>query len=261
MIIAGVIRSGTTMLWKLCNQHPEIRLTHEFNQLSFIGQPYAEYVRAFKAHLRIARKRVMGHDSSSFLSRGRSFVVSHIFIKRYFATLRAHAGNDDVDAAVIEASLRSLFPKATIVGDKYPAYILRLEMLTGVEQLRRIVIYRDCRDVVSSILHRIRTDWTKDRVAKTLNTPEKVAIHWVKCIEEMERYADRLYVIRYEDLVVNPDDCLGQLADWLGVDAAGFPRGIVRRNSVGKHGKGLTPEELATVMEIAGPTMARLGYV
>ena len=80
-------------------------------------------------------------------------------------------------------------------------------------------------------------------------------------IEIMERHADKLHIVRYEDLVQQPQSVLKTLASWLGVDAGGFPTYLIRDISVGKHHDGLSDDELTTVMNIAGPTLARFGYV
>jgi hypothetical protein len=83
---------------------------------------------------------------------------------------------------------------------------------------------------------------------------------WVQSIEAMERHRDHLYCIRYEDLVRQPQLELNTLAGWLGVRPDGFPAHLVHDASVGKHRAGLTPVELEQVMEVAGPTLARMGY-
>jgi len=45
------------------------------------------------------------------------------------------------------------------------------------------------------------------------------------------------------------------------VDPAGFPTKMVQNTSIGKYKRELTDDEMATVMEIAGPTMERLRYI
>ena len=123
------------------------------------------------------------------------------------------------------------------------------------------MIYRDCRDVTSSTLQRARTEWRKILLfVRKLNTAEKVAHRWVLAIELMERNRDDLLVVSYEDLVSESEKSLGRISDWLGVDAAGFEIQRISSRSVGNYRHGLTAEELDTVMEIAGPTMSRLGY-
>jgi hypothetical protein len=46
-----------------------------------------------------------------------------------------------------------------IVGDKLPSYAFLLDQLVPLPQLLRLVIYRDCRDVTSSFLRKVRS-WT-----------------------------------------------------------------------------------------------------
>jgi hypothetical protein len=76
----------------------------------------------------------------------------------------------------------------------------------------------------------------------------------------MERHADLLFIIRYEELVRDPQSSLAGLAEWLHVDSAGFDVDSVKASSIGKYRKGLTPEELDDVMRVAGPTLERLNY-
>ena len=57
---------------------------------------------------------------------------------------------------VLESYEQSL-PNIPIVGDKYPGYIDRLDRLAAIPELKRIVIYRDCRAVVRSALEMSRT--------------------------------------------------------------------------------------------------------
>jgi hypothetical protein len=76
----------------------------------------------------------------------------------------------------------------------------------------------------------------------------------------MERHRAWVYAVRYEDLVREPKRELAALAGRLGIDPDGFPANWLREDRVGKHMRGLTAEELASVMHIAGPTLERLGY-
>jgi hypothetical protein len=62
-------------------------------------------------------------------------------------------------------------------------------------------------------------------------------------------------------LINQPDVELKTLGSWLGVDPTGFPKEIIRDTSIGKYNIGLSDKELATVMEVAGPTMSQFGYI
>ena len=75
-----------------------------------------------------------------------------------------------------------------------------------------------------------------------------------------DRHRDTLCVMRYEDLIKDKDRELKVLGEWLGVDPAGFDAEMIRDTSIGKYENGLSDEDLRMVMDIAGPTMAKMGY-
>jgi hypothetical protein len=161
----------------------------------------------------------------------------------------------------IETVLQSIFPQTRVVGDKYPEYVFWLDEFAQIDSLYSLIIYRDCRDVTNSTLKKAKTTWRDKSWVKKINTAEKIAKRWVRAIEMMERHKDKLHIIRYEDLMREPKRELKALGRWLGVDPAGFPEKMVRNTSIGKYKSGLSDEELATVINIAGPTMERLGYL
>jgi len=129
------------------------------------------------------------------------------------------------------------------------------------EDLSKLIIYRDCRDVVSSTLHMVRTSWRKQAWIEMTDTTEKIARRWVKTIELMTRYKNNIYSIRYEDLVREPKGELEKLGCWLNVDPAGFSPGMIQNNKIENYKKSLSQEEIDVVMDIAGPTMQHLGYI
>ena len=76
----------------------------------------------------------------------------------------------------------------------------------------------------------------------------------------MDKYKDKLHIIRYEELVTSPQKVLLNLGDLLQIDPDNFNHRIVHARSVGKYRQGLTDRELSEVIEVAGPTMIHLGY-
>jgi hypothetical protein len=148
------------------------------------------------------------------------------------------------------------------VGDKYPRYIKQLDELVTYPDVKIVVIYRDCRDVMASVKKKTQTDW-KDKpfLRKLYDTTENIVLSWVDAIETMERNAEHIHIIRYEDLVTSPANVVKKLADYLEVDFEGFDFSFIRTSSVGKHEKSLSDEDMAIVMELAGSTMQRLNYL
>jgi hypothetical protein len=258
LIIGGHMRSGTTLLRNLCNGHPDITVTMEFGCFNGLGKPYAVYARQLL-------RRCWRRKNQSFLVQGkeethwRHVLRSYAFVARYFLAVR-RSRHEEIDAPAVEAALQRAFSTSRVVGDKVAQYVFSLDELAQQDNLVRVIIYRDCRDVTHSVLNRVRSQWRDRQFTEDWNTAEKIATHWIRAIEEMERHAETLHIMRYEDLIREPALTLGTLGRVLGVDPAGFPTEMIHAASVGKHASGLAAEDLATVMDIAGPTMARLGY-
>jgi hypothetical protein len=257
LLIGGHQRSGTTLLGHVCNSHPEIAVTHEFGNFLALGRTYKAYSRQiFRRWLNVQNK--WAFDSSFGNGRRKNF-RNLLFVTRYLFKVYQYR-NGLIDILAIESALRSVFPGANIVGDKWPDFVFLLDRLVKLDELFLVIIYRDCRDVVSSTLEQARTRWPS-HFAKNVDTAEKVAKRWLQAIEAMERHKGNIHIMRYEDLIRRPDQELEVLGRWLGVDPGGFAKSMVRDSSIGKYKTRLSREELATVMEIAGPTMARLGYL
>ncbi|MGE0682992.1 MAG: sulfotransferase, partial [Candidatus Binatia bacterium] len=172
---------------------------------------------------------------------------------------RVHNGT--IDVRPITTALQGLFPSARIVGDKWPDYVFMLDAFVSLPEAMCVMIYRDCRDVASSHLKLARTSWRHEPWIKNADTAEKIANRWVRSMELIECYQDRIHAIRYEDLVRNRQQTFEALGSWLKVDPKGFRQSIVRETNIGKFKAGLSAEEVDLILKIAGPTMRKLGYL
>lgn len=245
-IIGGLSRSGTSLLWKTCHRHPAIALTYEFANFRNLGRNYWKYRRDLVRRWKDPQIGMREWREPSFR-------------QAYLNRLRRHWYRS-IDARVVRSVLQPAFPAARVVGDKYPRYVFNLRELTKHEALKRIIIYRDCRDVTSSFLQRVRTNWKGLDFIKKVSTADRIAMRWVEAIEMMEKYRQHVHVIRYEDLVRNPAPVLRGLGEYLGVGSTAFPTRHIHADSVGNYHRGLSASELESVMKVAGPTMRRLGY-
>lgn len=256
LVIAGHARSGTTLLAQLCNQHPEIRVTMEFQNFRALNVGYVGHVRGLRMNWYY--RGYLGRTSR--LVPLREKLPSAWFLGGYLLRLLPHAGGP-IGVREVENVLHALLPGAPVVGDKFPRYIFQLDDLAREPGLQVLVIYRDARDVVSSTLKQVRTVWRDRPIWKDLHTAGQVARDWVLAIQAMERHRKQIYCIRYEDLVHNPIKELTGLGKWLGVDPNGFATLGVRANSIGKYRSGLSAEEQEEVLENAGPTLKAMGYL
>jgi len=259
LIICGHPRSGTTLLQTLCDYHPQMAVTNEFGTFSFLNQTYWDYARnTFDRWKRVQGKWAFdisyAYNKWFLRSNNLKFTLLHLWrMRRYYhATITLDA---------IQTIYRETFPSARIWGDKWPHYLFQMERFIQEPDLKRLVIYRDCRDVTSSFLKQARTNWAETKWVKNVDTAEKIATRWVRSMSLIEQYVNDLFVLRYEDLVQNPCEQLKHLSNWIGVEDDGFNREMISDTSIGKHEKGLTAKELDTVLKIAGPTMERYGYL
>jgi hypothetical protein len=254
LIIGGHMRSGTTLLWELCNSHPDILVTLEFGCYIGTGKSYLKHSREM-----LRRCWVKRNDDFLFgtgLHSGR-LLDNCRFVMQYLLEVgKLHAGQ--IQGPDIQRAMRNSVPEARIVGDKFPYYVFILNRLVEIDDLARVIIYRDARDVASSSLLMVSSynqPWVR-----FFNTAEKVAKQWVRAIECMEQHADKVHSIRYESLVSQPEVEVNKLSVYLGVDASGFSLDLIHNKSIGKYKHGLHQEELVTIKEICGPTMSQLGY-
>ena len=259
VIITGHERSGTTLLRNLCNAHPDMTLTMEFGNFLELGKSLREYTAFIRKQQKINRHR-------SFLVQGAREQIwfekfkSRRFVLRYLKKL-SDLNRDVVDAEAVDVTLKRIFSQTSVAGDKLPYYIWRLDELVGQPNLIKIVIYRDCRDVVSSTLQMVRTRWSKREFTKDIDSAEKVAKRWVRAIEQMEKYQEELYIVRYEDMISNPAKSIDRLSKFLKIKAEGFPKEMIENRGAKKYLEYLTREELKTIDEIAHEYLAKYEYL
>ncbi len=260
LVICGFQRSGTTLMRNLSTMHPDIEVTNELVNFLWMEHSRGLYMRKFIRHCyKRANKRYPIRKIVSQIPL-KVQIENYIFVIKYLFNLH-RVVKKNINFSDVEQVLKAMFPHTRIHGDKFPYYIFKLDELVKLNNVSCAVIYRDCRDVVSSFLLMVRSKWRKEKWIKDQSTASQIALKWVSAIDSMERNQDKIHIIRYEDLVTNPEQELGTYAKWLGVDPDGFNGQIVRSSSIGKHKTGLTDKELADVLDIAGPTLKRLNYL
>lgn len=258
-IIGGHQRSGTSIMYVLCNEHPDISMTLEFANYEMVGETHRAYIRWLyewwweKRHIWFRRE--YKEESYRFL---RHLGFTTAYAMRMYRPLQHR-----VTVAQVDNALHRMFPESPIVGDKYPDYIFHIDRLINHEPLKFMVMYRDSRDVVSSTLRKARTDWKNIHpFVGLIDTAEKVAHRWNWAIELQEKHMHnpKMLLIRYEDLILESHKTMTTVGEWLGVDPAGFPIESLKDTSIGKYRNGLTDEEVEIVEEITRPKMQHLGY-
>jgi hypothetical protein len=249
IFIGGQRRSGTSLMRVLLNRHPNIACGPESK---FVQDP-----RFREWHERLAAEWCepvrQGEGGAEAIDRAMAALVN-----RLFTTYRERQGKGRW-------------------AEKTPTNIQRIDYLFRLFPDAQFVhVIRDPRDSFCSIRERMGRD--KPEWAKF--TPKRTARDWVNTIEAGERRRSetaRYIEVRYEDLVVDPENALRRVLEFLGEswdECVLDPRSdnqeartdrqvraeAIVPSSVGRWRSELNGAEVARIERVAGQLMRRLGY-
>jgi Sulfotransferase family len=214
LFVVGCPRSGTTLLHRLLDAHPEIALVHETLWITKLweervgisadGWVTPELVPSLVSHRRFERMGISADEVRQLV-----------------------AGNGRVSYASLVTALFDRFAAARgkpLAGDKTPGYVRAIPVLHELwPEARFVHLIRDGRDVCLSAL-----DWKKvDKVfreygAWTDAPVTTAALWWERCVR-LGREAGRelpptlYHEVRYEALVADPASACRELSAFLGV--------------------------------------------
>ena len=257
IVMGGAPRSGTTVLRKLFDQHPEICSGAETKL--FVPAAYNLEWLAQSYGIPLAELTAMRDGSSSQAA----------FIDAFATRVRKDAGK-------------------VRWAEKTPQNIRNLEWITArFPQASIIHIIRDGRDVVCSMRSHPDWRWVDGEWQKVLvpRSVESYARRWLADITAGLAWRDdpRYVEVRYEDLVTDPPVVLRSICDGIGAghdaewlaqvgqrepaaapDAGQTKRpdyeGAVSAVSVGRWRTDLNADEQAEVERLCGPQLRELGY-
>ncbi|MEX1295547.1 MAG: sulfotransferase [Candidatus Limnocylindrales bacterium] len=257
IIMGGAPRSGTTVLRKLFDRHPEICSGAETKL--FVPAAYNLEWLARAYGLPLAQLVAMRDGSPSQAA----------FIDAFAARVREDAG------------------KARW-AEKTPQNIRHLRWINErFPQASIVHIIRDGRDVVCSMRQHPDWRWVDGSWRKVLvpRSVESYARRWLADVQAGIAWRDdpRYVEVRYEDLVADPQAVLRSICDGIGAghdatwlstvdraDAASQPEGehtkrpdyegALSTASVGRWRADLGADEQAEVERLCGPQLRELGY-
>jgi hypothetical protein len=235
VFIVGSGRSGTTLLVNILNKHPEICISVQTHYLGHVARPGFRHKMKDFGDLRdddnVRRladfiKNSRPYGGGAFWHWVRDNVETEALVRRIL--------NTDRSERAIFAALMQLPAKGKpILGEKTPDHIHYVStLLEWFPEARIVHSFRDPRAVFVSELHYRWNQRGLKRFPYKQLRPVKplyslfillhMSIEWFLAaryhFRYKERYPDNYYLLKFEDLVLDPECQLKQLCDFLGVE-------------------------------------------
>jgi len=210
LFIVSSGRSGTTLLVSILNATKQIFIPYESD---FIARAFPQYVSKNKFDDSDYSKLV---DIFYRSSQPEGWDMDKSFIYDFLCEHRPQ-NFADVHSAICRAYHNKHETEDLLWGIKAPVLIASVDRIQQVYPASKVVhVVRDGRDVFLSY----RKVHEKSAVKFGPKTLLENALYWVDGLRRIEGFKDddRVYELRYEDLLLKPDDELKKLCNFLGVD-------------------------------------------
>jgi hypothetical protein len=253
VFIGGAGRSGTTLFRSMLNAHPRIHCGPEAKLVSTLCRQRNVWMQG------------MGPDLAEA---GVTQELMDRSVRAFLTTL-----------------LKGLAPDGQRVAEKTPHNLLYTAYLGQLfPNARFIHVIRDGRSVAASL---VRQAWIDPATGKPLaycETIPNAAAYWREIVSSVRQQAPavpgRYLELRYERLVTEPEQVMREVLAFLGErwdptvlahhrsdmklssleSSTEAVRAAVNTGALEKWRQNLTEQELAQVLEVAGPLLRELGY-
>jgi hypothetical protein len=275
VFIVGCPRSGTTLVQRLLNAHPQLAITPESHWIPRLAaKPWALTPEGLVTPKLV--NRLLAHRKFSRLQIGQEQVLA--IVEKY----------PGVSYSFLVSRIFDLYGKMQgkpLVGDKTPANVRNIDLLHRLWPSARFIhVIRDGRDVGLSML-----EWPKvhpkpgDFVTWSKDPVSTAALWWEANVSRGRAAKESLsvelyYEMRYESLVANPREETAALCSFLGLPfedsmlqfyAAGNGRdpgleekcaGLPITQGLRDWRSQMKPEQIESFEAIAGELLENLGY-
>jgi hypothetical protein len=209
LFIVGCARSGTTLVHRIVDAHPEIAITPEMHWItrqfeSRNGLVTPELVSELSGHKRFTQFEIPREEFEGLLGSGEALPYP-TFLRRVFG-------------------LYGKIKNKPLVGNKTPAYVRSIPTFHALWPDAKFVhIIRDGRDVCISILNWKKAERIVGRYASWEEDPvSTTALWWERKVRKAREDGAALgpgpyHETLYEDLVEDPERECKRLCEFLGV--------------------------------------------
>lgn len=266
IFLAGIERSGTSLLYALLASHPAIAMTRRTNLWTYFYNRYgnlndpANFEQCLSMMMQYKRLRLLNPDPDRIQ---REFLAGEKSYSRLFALLEEHYAQSQGKDRWGDKSLNT---------ERYVDHIF--SAYPGAKVIHMI---RDPRDRFASA----KTRWKKMKGMAGAGTAM-----WLQSVNLAQRnharYPHQYLVIRYETLVAQPEETLSEVCKFIGepydpqmLTMKGSPRllekgsnssygkrkpGAISTDSIARYRKILHPTDIAFIQSIAFKEMGQYDY-
>jgi hypothetical protein len=266
VFVAGLERTGTSLMFALLASHPRIAMTRRTNLWPYFYERYGDlgdpenFERCLDVMMRYKRLIPLAPDPDRIRH---EFSEGEASYARLFALLEEHYAQGLGKPRWGDKSLNT---------ERYAAEIF--EAYPGATMLHMI---RDPRDRYASALAR----WKTRRGGVGAGTAE-----WLSSLRlakrNLKHYPDRYRIVRYETIVADPESTLREISAFIGEEYApemltlsgaekfrdegsnsSYGRrhpGVISTDSIGRYAQVLSPAQITFIQMTAKAEMLEIGY-
>jgi hypothetical protein len=208
LMVTSLGRTGTTWLMRLLAEHPQIVTYRQYPYETMAGRYWVQQLRQLSdpepvMQTSVALRQRLG---PAHLARFAAFCQESI---DDFYDVVAHAQDQ---------------PDATFFAEKYLPNGMPILMSELYPDAREVILVRDVRDVACSILafnaRRGYQDFGRELVATDADFFERLINDMSALARSWTTRAGRAHLVRYEDLILDPEPVVDGILDHVGLDGS-----------------------------------------
>lgn len=284
VFLIGNPRSGTSLTRLILTSHSSVTVPPECGFLLWLAPKYRDWTQD-----RGSCRVLQYVDDLLACKKFETWGLRKEWVVREIEN-SAPADYSSLSSCVYLAYGRMLGKESDVIGDKNNYYIRHVHDLLSIYSKARILhIVRDPRDVACSYRALADLKSSSPYAPSLPYDPVDIARQWVENIASVASAcgglpSDRIYTVRYEDLVSSPEDTIAGMCAWLGVgfeeqmlsfhslnrsyglepvETLDWKRKTLEKidgSSVGRFRQHLTPHQASMICQTAGREMKAFGY-
>ena len=219
LFACGVPRSGTTVLQRMLNHHPELAVV---NDSHFIPRALERTDKSLIKQARAGISIPLTPELAENVQNYHRFYRMGLSPQEFETVLERSSTYQELVSGLYEMHARK--NNKRLAGEKTPDYVRRLSLLHGLFPSAKLIhLVRDGRDVALSLLEWATPTKGPGRIPLWDEEPIAVCALWWRYLtmasiaDRDQIAADRYIEIQYDRLINWPQPTLEQLCDFLGL--------------------------------------------